>query len=998
MWRIPFVSRLNLSEYVALVVSFVLVGLEALIRVLTLALPTSIITLCYRASKRLFHYSTSTAAKKSVSRQSSRSSAIRDASDFVDLCALSGYLAEEHVVQTSDGYLLGLHRLGWKRGEEDVKVNSSKGGIKKPVVYLHHGLLMNSEVWVCLTDEERCLPFHLVEKGYDVWFGNNRGNKYSKKSIHHPPTATAFWDFSMDEFAFHDIPDSIDYILSTTYQPSLSYIGFSQGTAQAFATLSIHPKLNDRVNVFIALAPAMSPAGLRNGVVDSLMKASPEVLFLLFGRRSILSSTTMWESIMYPPIFVRAIDTSLAFLFGWYGKNISMAQKLAAYPHLYSFTSTKSVVHWFQIIRTASFQLYDDDVQPPLRLGSVSKYTKVARFPTRNIKTPVVLVYGGSDSLVDIDVMLKQLPAHTVATEIPHFEHLDLLWARDVDTLVFPHVIDALESFSEPGHTEEHFAKYRAARHASLGPGARRPHNPTESTSKSLGSSYADVADVTPDVDEENLVLDGPRRNTDGARPSLANRRKIRGRPGSEGTEYDSTSSSEIAHVTTARATEYENPTDTDTRDTTNPTKLRVFYRAHSLSPVIDPHLDVVATIMAAAAITQTGARFPGIAALFEKSSISSSDSVDASRKKDAVANMFLSSAATRSPPGDLTKGLVEKHLGGSSKTLRLQDFKLLRILGTGTFARVWLVKLSHPMQGAEDRVFALKVLRKTEVIKLKQVDHVNHERAILADVAGYPFITTLITTFTDSECLYMLLDYCPGGEIFSYLRRQRRFPEHASQFYLAEIVLILEFLHEREGVAYRDLKPENILLDAAGHVKLVDFGFAKRVRDRETYTLCGTPEYLAPEVIQSQGHSTAVDWWALGILMYEFITGYPPFWHQNPMEIYKQIIHKRITFPPHDPPISSDAQDLILALCTVDRSHRLGNLSGGAADVKCHPFFASVNWDDVYARRHNGPIIPKLSGASDDSCFERYSEDEGQVDIYTQEAREKWDSAFEGF
>lgn len=118
---------------------------------------------------------------------------------------------------------------------------------------------------------------------------------------------------------------------------------------------------------------------------------------------------------------------------------------------------------------------------------------------------------------------------------------------------------------------------------------------------------------------------------------------------------------------------------------------------------------------MAAAAITQTGARFPGIAALFEKSSISSSNSVDASRKKDAVANMFLSNAATRSPPGDLTKALVEKHLGGSSKTLRLQDFKLLRILGTGTFARVWLVKLAHPMQGAEDRVFALKVLRKTE-------------------------------------------------------------------------------------------------------------------------------------------------------------------------------------------------------------------------------------------------------------------------------------------
>lgn len=154
----------------------------------------------------------------------------------------------------------------------------------------------------------------------------------------------------MDQFAFHDIPDSIEYILSTTSQVSLSYIGFSQGTAQAFATLAIHPTLNDQVDVFIALAPAMSPAGLRNGIVDALVKASPEVLFLAFGRRSMLSSATMWQSILYPPIFVRLIDMSLSFLFNWSGKNISIPQKLAAYPHLYSLTSTKSVVHWFQIV------------------------------------------------------------------------------------------------------------------------------------------------------------------------------------------------------------------------------------------------------------------------------------------------------------------------------------------------------------------------------------------------------------------------------------------------------------------------------------------------------------------------------------------------------------------------------------------------------------------------------------------------------------------------
>ncbi len=258
----------------------------------------------------------------------------------------------------------------------------------------------------------------------------------------------------MDQFAFHDIPDSIDYILATTSQSSLSYIGFSQGTAQAFATLSIHPTLNDKIDVFIALAPAMSPAGLRNGVVDALVKASPQVLFLAFGRRSILSSTTMWQSILYPPIFVRIIDMSLSFLFDWSGKNISLDQKLAAYPHLYSFTSTKSVVHWFQIIRNKSFQMFDDDVQAPLSLGASDRYYRVAKFPTRNIKTPIVLLYGGSDSLIDIRVMLKELPKHTVAKEVPHFEHLDFLWGQEVETLVFPHVFEALSEYAGRDHLQ----------------------------------------------------------------------------------------------------------------------------------------------------------------------------------------------------------------------------------------------------------------------------------------------------------------------------------------------------------------------------------------------------------------------------------------------------------------------------------------------------------------------------------------------------------------
>ncbi|ATY61015.1 alpha beta hydrolase fold-1 [Cordyceps militaris] len=486
---VPFIGRLHPMEYIALVGSFLLVSLEAIIRICTLALPSFLVAYFYRASRRLFLRFSSAEDNPIHRKTKCISDSIRDAADFVELCRFWGYEAEEHIVQTKDGYLLGLHRLQWRRGEEGQRVNNGPNSLRKRVVYMHHGLLMNSEVWVCQTDEERCLAFELVNRGFDVWFGNNRGNKYSKKSIHSSPNSTRFWDFSIDEFAFYDIPDSIEYILESTQQKSLSYIGFSQGTAQAFATLAIHPKLNHQVNVFIALAPAMAPAGLSNGIVDSLMKASPSALYLMFGRRSILSSATTWESIMYPPLFARAIDTGLSFLFDWKTLNISPSQKRAAYPHLYSYTSTKSVVHWFQIIRHRSFQLYDDDVHQPLRVTAARRFSKVAKYPTRNIRTPVVLVYGGSDSLVDINAMLRELPPQTVATEIPHYEHLDFLWARDVDVQVFQHVFDALDSFTDAEHTVAEYDHYHVVRSESL-----------------LGSSLLIDANCTPDSDPSVLA------------------------------------------------------------------------------------------------------------------------------------------------------------------------------------------------------------------------------------------------------------------------------------------------------------------------------------------------------------------------------------------------------------------------------------------------------------------------------------------------------------
>ncbi|TFK23680.1 triacylglycerol lipase [Coprinopsis marcescibilis] len=441
MARLPLLGRISVRDYVALVFGFSFLAFESLLHIIILCLPKPVINWFYRQSRALFHHISG--RYKDNSPEKKAAEAVLNARDFEELCNIQGYTHEEHVVLTKDGYLLGLHRLPCKRGEKNPHPGTSTG---KPVVYLHHGLLMNSEVWICLTDAERSLAFTLAEQGYDVWLGNNRGNKYSKKSIHHGPNSAKFWDYSIDDFAWHDIPDSINHILDLTKAPTLSYVGFSQGTAQAFAALSIHPQLNERVNVFIALAPAMSPAGLAAPIVDGLMKSSPTLLFLFFGRKSILSSATMWQSILYPPIFTALIDKSLIWLFNWHGHKITFHQKIAAYAHLYSFASVKSVVHWFQIMRNSAFQMYDDDVLSPVLRTSVSSY-RPARFPTRNIATPIVLLYGDCDSLVDIGTMLSQLPEHTISKRLHGYEHVDILWGRDVHKDVIPEVISALSRF-----------------------------------------------------------------------------------------------------------------------------------------------------------------------------------------------------------------------------------------------------------------------------------------------------------------------------------------------------------------------------------------------------------------------------------------------------------------------------------------------------------------------------------------------------------------------
>lgn len=305
-----------------------------------------------------------------------------------------------------------------------------------------------------------------------------------------------------------------------------------------------------------------------------------------------------------------------------------------------------------------------------------------------------------------------------------------------------------------------------------------------------------------------------------------------------------------------------------------------------------------------------------------------------------------------------------------NQRTYCLDDLDTISTVGTGTFGRVFLVK------DKKSRAFyALKQMKIPDVIRLKQEQHVHNEKEVLSEV-NHPFLIRLFWTHHDERFLYMLMDYVPGGELFSYLRGRGRFSNSAGMFYTSEIVCAIEYLHSRE-VVYRDLKPENILLDAEGHIRLTDFGFAKKLSDR-TWTLCGTPEYLAPEVIQSKGHGRAVDWWALGILIFEMLAGYPPFFDDNPFGIYQKILAGKLEFPRH---LDFYVKDLIKKFLVIDKTRRLGNMKNGADDVKKHRWFKTVDWEGVPLRKLKPPIVPKVSHDGDTSNFDAYPEEEWRKD-----------------
>ncbi|KAK4057700.1 cAMP-dependent protein kinase catalytic subunit [Microbotryomycetes sp. JL221] len=301
-----------------------------------------------------------------------------------------------------------------------------------------------------------------------------------------------------------------------------------------------------------------------------------------------------------------------------------------------------------------------------------------------------------------------------------------------------------------------------------------------------------------------------------------------------------------------------------------------------------------------------------------------------------------------------------------TSSRYNLNDFTFIRTLGTGSFGRVHLVRSQH-----NSRSYAIKVLSKERVVKMKQVEHTNSEREMLERVR-HPFLVNLWGTFKDSKNLYMVMDFVAGGELFSLLRKSQRFPDPVAKFFAAEVALALDYLHSLD-IIYRDLKPENILLGADGHVKITDFGFAKHVPDI-TWTLCGTPDYLAPEIVQSRGYNKSVDWYALGVLMFEMLAGYPPFFTEdsNPMRLYEKIIAGKVRYPAYFAP---EAKDLLKSLLTTDITKRYGNLANGSRDIFGHVWFQEVDWERLYRKEIPAPYVPKVEGDWDASNFDAYPE-----------------------
>jgi serine/threonine protein kinase/CRP-like cAMP-binding protein len=313
-----------------------------------------------------------------------------------------------------------------------------------------------------------------------------------------------------------------------------------------------------------------------------------------------------------------------------------------------------------------------------------------------------------------------------------------------------------------------------------------------------------------------------------------------------------------------------------------------------------------------------------------------------------------------------------------SSTSLELSDLEIKRTLGVGAFGRVKLVKVKPEKVAKSDnptQTYALKCLSKRAIVDSGLQDHVINEKAIMSEL-NHPFILTFHCAMQDEHNIYFLLEVLLGGELFRTLRQEGQFSESWSRFYAASVMLAFCQIHSRK-IAYRDLKPENLVMDAQGYLKIVDFGLAKKLEGGKTWTLCGTPDYLAPEVILNEGHDWAVDYWALGVLIYEMAAGTPPFYADDPMEVYEKILSGHVTIPSH---FSRGLGEIIKKLLKTFQSKRLGRTKGGAASVMKQKWFAGYDWQGLLSKELEPPFKPDVTHVEDCSNFDEYDEIEETI------------------
>jgi len=306
-------------------------------------------------------------------------------------------------------------------------------------------------------------------------------------------------------------------------------------------------------------------------------------------------------------------------------------------------------------------------------------------------------------------------------------------------------------------------------------------------------------------------------------------------------------------------------------------------------------------------------------------------------------------------------RGEVQKRSG--NKKVTFENFEFLKVLGKGTFGKVILCR-----EKSSSHLYAIKILKKEVIIKKDEVEHTKTENRVLQKTR-HPFLIGLKYSFTTSDRLCFVMEYVNGGELFFHLSRERQFSEDRTRFYGAEIISAISYLHSR-GIIYRDLKLENLLLDKDGHIKIADFGLCKEDIQwgKTTKTFCGTPEYLAPEVLEDNDYGRAVDWWGVGVVMYEMVVGRLPFYNRDHDILFELILMDEVRFPKN---LTSEAKDLLGGLLIKDPAKRLGGGPEDAQAVKEHAFFAAINWSDLEKKRITPPFKPQVISDTDTRYFD---------------------------